>query len=339
MRRRATNDDDMAPGQDSFLDVVANLVGILIILVMVVGVCTKEAYLDAAPQENPPPGPTEADVARAQKAADAVQNDIHEIAAKIKRHELEVAYRQRERDKILTLITLADQTLEQEKSSLSDHERRQLELHAQAEQLKRQLAEIEQARNVAENNTAATSIIEHLPTPMAKTVFGKELHFRLLRGKLTHLPWDEVVERLKEEASNQLWKLENANSITETAGPVGGFRIRYTLKKVESSTATKMGIVVQRRIELDHFQLVPVSEDLGEPVERALEPNSHFRSLLATVRPNDTTVTIWVYPDSFDQFRQIKSEIYKLGFLTAARPLPEGRLIGGSPQGTRSASQ
>ena len=45
MRRRGT--DDLAVGEDSFLDTTANLVGILIILVVVIGVKTKvdaEAY-------------------------------------------------------------------------------------------------------------------------------------------------------------------------------------------------------------------------------------------------------------------------------------------------------
>src|SRR5687767_807895 len=37
-----------APGQDSFLDVLANMVGILIIFVMAVGVATKDAFLEAS---------------------------------------------------------------------------------------------------------------------------------------------------------------------------------------------------------------------------------------------------------------------------------------------------
>ena len=57
------------------------------------------------------------------------------------------------------------------------------------------------------------------------------------------------------------------------------------------------------------------------------------------MEPSRTTITIWVYPNSFEQFRQLKAELFKLGYLTAGRPLPEDFPIGGSPDGTRSAAE
>jgi hypothetical protein len=174
---------------------------------------------------------------------------------------------------------------------------------------------------------------------MAKTVFGQELHFRLLDGRLTYLPWDDLVQKLKDEAGQKLWKLKDASLVHEEAGPVGGFRIRYALKRVEHTMPSQLGPVSQRRIELDHFQLVPISDQLGEPIDNVWKNNSQLRSVLAANPPKQSTVTIWVYPNGFEQFRQLKTELYKLGYLTAARPMPDGRLIGGSPQGTRSASQ
>jgi hypothetical protein len=92
-------------------------------------------------------------------------------------------------------------------------------------------------------------------------------------------------------------------------------------------------------VDLDRFVLVPVSEPLGEPLAAALQSNSEFRTLLAGYDPNRTTVTVWVYPDSFQDFRTLKAELYRLGYLTAGRPLPAGRPIGGSPEGTRSAAE
>ncbi len=38
--------------------------------------------------------------------------------------------------------------------------------------------------------------------------------------------------------------------------------------------------------------------------------------------PAETVVTVWVYPDSFGEFRKLKSALYREGFLAAARPLP-----------------
>jgi hypothetical protein len=60
---------------------------------------------------------------------------------------------------------------------------------------------------------------------------------------------------------------------------------------------------------------------------------------LASRKPRETVVTVWVYPDSFEKFRQLKAQLFAEGFLCAARPLPEGVRIGASPQGTRSSAQ
>jgi hypothetical protein len=45
------------------------------------------------------------------------------------------------------------------------------------------------------------------------------------------------------------------------------------------------------------------------------------------------------YPESFGDFRTLKKALFDLGYTTAARPLPPGILIGGSPNGSRSAAQ
>ena len=50
-------------------------------------------------------------------------------------------------------------------------------------------------------------------------------------------------------------------------------------------------------------------------------------------------MTAWVYADSFAEYRRLRKELYAAGYTVAARPLPEGELIGGSPRGTRSAAQ
>ena len=60
MTRRARREQAEAPGHDSFLDVVCNLVGIMVVLVMVVGAqaqraaFTREQAKQAAAIEAPP---------------------------------------------------------------------------------------------------------------------------------------------------------------------------------------------------------------------------------------------------------------------------------------------
>ena len=89
----------------------------------------------------------------------------------------------------------------------------------------------------------------------------------------------------------------------------------------------------------ERVTVVPAQDDLGDPIETILLPKSSFRARLELTDPDRTTITVWVFPDSFRQFRKVKEELFKLGFLCAGRPLPEGTPIGFSPQGTRSVAQ
>jgi len=141
------------------------------------------------------------------------------------------------------------------------------------------------------------------------------------------------------DAPRNVWKLKDATTITETLGPIGGFRMKYTLRRVQQVVQVGGNPAVQQRVELDRFVLVPVQDDLGEPLEQALREGSEFLETLKRADPDRTTVTVWVYPDSFNQFRTLKAELFRRGFLTAGRPMPEGHPIGGSPDGSRSASQ
>jgi hypothetical protein len=174
---------------------------------------------------------------------------------------------------------------------------------------------------------------------MAKTVFGKELHLRLSKGRLAYVPWDEFIQLLKEDAPTKVWRLKDQDEFSELVGPVGGFWMRYSLKRQTHVLPTKIGVATQQTVELDRFTLVPETEQLGERVQAALQAGSRFAAVLANYRPESTTVTVWTYPDSFSDFRALKYELFRRGFITAARPLPADQPIGGSPDGTRSAAQ
>ena len=339
MIRRPRQETD-APGQDSFLDVVANLVGILIILITVIGARATDAMVHAEPASEATGEQSESDVAQARAAARAVEADIHKIDGKIKRQQLEIVYRRKERDKFLQVVGQMEAYLDEQRAQLDQHQRQQLDMHRDLEAARTELEQLEAARRAIENAMTPPHVIEHLPTPMAKTVFGKEVHFRLQAGRVAYVPWDELVRKLREEAPQKAWKLKDVPSITEVIGPVRGFRMKYTLRHARRVTPIGGGAVaVARRIELDHFVLIPVRDDLGERLDAALAEDSEFRSILSRYDPDRTTVTVWVYPDSFGSFRRLKAELYRLGFLAAARPMPEGQPIGGSPEGTRSASQ
>ncbi|MDA1053381.1 MAG: hypothetical protein O3C40_23280 [Planctomycetota bacterium] len=330
-----------APGQDSFLDIVANLVGILIILVMVIGVRAKDAMLEAAPisAKEEATAQAEIEVAAAMKVARAVEQDIQQLKSKVNQEAFEIAYRRKERDKIQLLLASAEQVMAEKRDELDAEQQRDFDAQRDLVAARAELSGLESSVEAAEGSIPQTSIIEHLPTPMAKTVFGKEIHFQLAGGKITYVPWDELVDKLQEEARQKMWRLKEASQITETIGPVGGFLMRYQLKRTQQTVTTRAGTAIQQRVELDNFVLLPVDQTLGEPVAEGLLEGSKLHSVLAANRPDKTTITIWTYPDSFNEFRDLKQKLFSRGYLTASRPMPEGVPIGGSPRGTRSAAQ
>jgi hypothetical protein len=198
------------------------------------------------------------------------------------------------------------------------------EAHSRLDELQRQ----ERAVLTAPGPTVA---IESYPTPLSRDVDGHELHFRLRAGRVAFVPMDSFVEKLKGELRLKAYRLRDEREMTETLEPEGGFLLKYTLQRVDQGARSY--------VRLKQFTIVPTSDDLGEPVQRALAPDSQFSQVLRDPRAKDATITIWTYPDSFEAFRQIKKALFHLGFSVAARPLPEGQQIGASPEGTKSAAE
>jgi hypothetical protein len=174
---------------------------------------------------------------------------------------------------------------------------------------------------------------------MARTVFGTEIHFRLRGHRLAYVPWDEVLERMKADAPRHVNRLKDVPRLEFSLPVIAGFGSRYVLRRADIEIETRVGTARHSGVELEQVYLVDVEPNLGQPVAEALQPGSELFGRLAGMKPQNTTVTIWVYPDSFDDFRALKAELFKRGFLTAARPMPEGEPISGSPSGSRSAAE
>ena len=346
MTRHRRVEQAEAPGQDSFLDVVANLVGILIILVVIVGAQTKSAVVALTIQESEPATAESAaqsskyDVAGAARSLATLQSASKDLEQKIANEKLALAMREQERAQVQVVVSVAEQRLAEHRESLGGREQQKFDLARDLAVAKTELSRLEQATRVA-GETPPPAVLEHYPTPMAKTVFGKELHFRLAHGRLQFVPWDDFIERLKADAPQQVQRLRDQTRVEEQLPPLGGFVLKYALQRVDASMQTRSGgAVSQTRVELERFVLLPVQETMGETIQQALEnANSDFRLRLSEHPPGKTTLTVWVYPDSFGDFRLLKGEMFKRGYLTAARPLPEGMPIGGSPDGSRSVAE
>lgn len=341
--RRPRPRDEENQDYDSFLDIVANLVGILVILVMVIGVGAHDAWVEAKTEDDSPENTqtqqlrSEATIAAKETAN--LRLGIGELVGKIKSIGQRTAFRQLERDQLQTQIALAQRELETKQGTLDADTKRKVELQNEYAKLERELQNKRGRHDALVNQQAPTTVLKHIPTPLAKTVFGQEEHFRLTGSRLAYVPINALTFQLKRIAATKAASLGKSSHLTESLGPVDGFFLRYTLQRNAYSFGAGGGTMLRQVVELKDFTLVPTAEDLGEPFDVALQPGSLFREKLAELDPTSTTITVWTYPDSFMEFRQLRQSLLGMGYLTAARPLPAGRSIMGSPQGTRSAAQ
>ena len=84
---------------------------------------------------------------------------------------------------------------------------------------------------------------------------------------------------------------------------------------------------------------MPVVADRGEAATAALADGSAFRRVSDSLDVNQTAVTMWVYPDSFDLYRRLRDYLHDHDVTVAGRPLPEGVSIASSKHGTVSRGQ
>lgn len=335
--RRFRDSSVQGEGHDSFLDIVANLVGVLIILVMVVAVRARDGAVDEQRAQTSSLEPVDVESARFE--AEGIREDIQRIEQLLQRQAMEIAYREKERDKVLQELRVLELLVQQQESHLDTSQQEKLQKQAMLDDLKYQLEDLQQARHTVEQMQSQPKVIQHRPTPMAKTVFGTEIHFRLFQGRIAYIPWDQLIERLKQDAQQKARNLSGEGKLTELIGPIGGFRMRYQLGVRRYLANTTDGPRMRQGLQLEQFELIPVDPTMGEGVASAIEEGSRFLQTLGSFSSQRATVTIWVYPESFIQFQQIKTLLHQRGFACAGRPLPAGALISGSPSGSLSAAQ
>lgn len=333
---RIKNENEASFGSDSFMDVVCNVVGILIILVMCVGIRVKRAPVGV---------PTDGSVDDAAAAGTALLgdqvHDLEEDAARIRAQLAalagDAAARLAEQARLHQLIADQQDALKRRNAAQNQAEQMQTELQKEYAVAAAYLNRLESEMAETKKSQAKPTLIESYPTPISRVIEGNEAHLQLRGGRVVYIPLDDLLAKLRSSAVNQIWKLKEQSQATETIGPIGGFRMRFTMERVEIATdrTGRGGTYAQ----LAEWTLIPTQNQLGETVEQALAEGSQLRKALRGFDPRIASVTIWTYPDSFPEFRQLKKELYRLGYATAGRPLPEGHPIGGSPSGSKSAAQ
>ena len=358
-RHRAAGD----AGTDSFLDVLANLVGILVVLVVMTAL--KAAVPPPAP---PPPDPPAVAVAPLMKRVPLVAPKprvIYEVAPpppvpEALRAELAAA----EAGLSEGAVRLASLREDAERAGreaaavrpASAEARRELaaarDRLAAAEAAARTAAERAEAARLDRDlwavraNAAADkppTPLEHTALPVGRRVVGTEVHFRLTGsrtdaagGTVRVVPIEALTARLERDVTANRDRIAARGSYRGSVGPVHGYAMNYRIEREGGGSRAAAGTVVRYR--LAGWTLEDVDPTAAVPVAAALANGSNFRQVLAVAGPG-AAATFWVSPEAFGAFRTLRAAAREAGLRIAARPLPAGVPITGSPDGTASVAQ
>lgn len=329
-------------GHDAFLDIVANLVGILIILVVILGAKSQEAIRESEVEAKPTV--TYADeedfdrLATTAARAAAAQADSNRLEKTIKILDQQIAEQSERRGRLLDLVAQAEKAWAAHRQDLDEKSRRAAEWSAQVDALHRDLDALDGERERLKNQKAPVIAVSHLPTPMAKTVFGTEIHMRLKDNQVSVVPIERLINEMKRDLS-RVAAGSREGMMDAAIGPVSGYVARYAINKSDELVSRGGSVGRMTKLQLQAIVFEPLRESFGLPIHQVLEDRQWLDIQLAGQNPASTTVTVWVYPDSYGAFRMLKEQLYARGFATAGRPLEADRPIMASPHGTRSSAQ
>lgn len=349
-------------GSDSFLDVIANMVGIIIILIVIAGL-----RVSRAPVVLPTEGGEMASVAEPvlefpevvqeegaqEEVAEEDLPDLDALGAELtKLREEERFLRERiaqTDNQTTSLEDVADKGVEdlgkltaELAGGKTSAEELKLELQnslRSVEDRKAELAGLLGQISDLEKKPLPVKRIKHTVTPISKNVEGEEVHFRICDNRVSQVPMVELIERLKLQAEENKAILAKSHRNEGVVGPVEGYNMRYLLERQELSPVDQLHYGQSGfRIAVSSFQIEPDKRLVEETIDQALKPGSRFLKAIKK-SPNGATFTFWVYPDCYTSFRRVQSVMREGGLTVAARPIPMGMPITGSPGGSRSAGQ
>ena len=135
-------------------------------------------------------------------------------------------------------------------------------------------------------------------------------------GSVAVIPWDRLIDALKGEARRSAERNSQKDRFVNQLGPIDGFLMTYGLKSQSGMMTNGTSARLGRTIELEKFELDPTGDVVIESVAETLGTAGRLRLELATCKAQHTTVTVWVYPDSFNEFRGLKERLFAEGFLS-----------------------
>ena len=335
-------------GQDSFLDVVANVVGVLIILVMMVGIQSTHAWITSAAKPSPEKtNRSQQDIAQLRqelkqttRRVDLSRREVNEMVQRTIAIRHEAAEHHQQRLELAMHRAVIQDDIKNRRSQLDAQNKDEFDVQRQLVESQMHLDELTQEK-LTLVSTPTKVEVESVPTPLAKTVDGPAVHLRLRHGLVSIVPFQLLKEEVEYQVARIRRRLQSQDVVEDTFGPIDGYRLKLTLIKARQSGAVGGPIAGQfQRSTIEQLaEFLPNSERLGQHVEQALMPGAALHTLLQKIRRERTPVVVWLYTDSFEEFRILKRTLWENGLSVAIRPLEPGTQIMASSRGTKASAQ
>jgi hypothetical protein len=270
--------------------------------------------------------------------ADVLKAEIASLDSKAQTAAAEVDKASHEEQADSQAIAELRSAIDAESAELGREKAQLAETESQLAARKTGLLQMEVDVQKAEAVKPPVTTLQHKLTPLGREINGKELHFRLLNNRVAFLPIEELIQRLRPQVLHNRDQLIRNGIQRGEIGPIAGFHMEYVLEARHLSAMQELRQGMSVAINLSSWKLVAEPDLETESGEEALKTHGDFLRRLRDADA-DTTITFWVYPDSYAIYRQLQEFAHHENFTVAARPLPFGIGITGSPQGSRSSGQ
>ena len=237
MSRRPQEEEESS--QDSFLDVVANLVGVIIILVMLVGAkATHDALCGTSPAAPAEQVATdkpansqelESQLKEARSNAYERKREVEQLATRLVQIKQEANDFDAERVNLAMHRSVVEEDLARRRELLDAEHKQQFDVQKKIAEYQLTLDSLTKEQLGLLNGPETVEELESVPTPLAREVDGDAIHLRLKDGLVSIVPFDELLLEVQNHVESIRRRLQSSDTVVDTFGPIDGYRIRMTV--------------------------------------------------------------------------------------------------------------
>jgi hypothetical protein len=178
-----------------------------------------------------------------------------------------------------------------------------------------------------EGKAGEPELVDLRPPMLSKTNKSTGALFLLMRNRLFFVGLADAAEaqakftaKFKDNAREAVRTgadLKTIEAVEVQTLPSGDFNLRCRVSNVVKSPNGEISGMVD-------FSLVVKAEAKGETAEQAITPESHYRNIIGQLNSQEQTIGYGVYADSFPLFRTVRDFILDRKFNYNWNPMPVG---------------